>query len=76
MAKTPKHTSAAAKEAVLVDGRAAYIVANNAPQRVAGRRVAPGETLMLTASEARAELLALHISPVNDPASEPASKDD
>lgn len=66
MAKPPKPVTTVAIE----DGKADYIVTANAPGRVAGRRVDVNETISLTAEEARAELLALHITPV-----EASSKD-
>lgn len=66
MAKPSKPETTIASE----DGKADYIVTDNAPGRVAGRRVAANETISLTADEARAELLALHITPV-----EASSKD-
>lgn len=43
------------------DGTSDYIVSDNAPPRVAGRRVVKGQTIRLSEAEARGELLALHI---------------
>lgn len=67
LSKIPDTTPLVFREEVAVaepdDGRIEYTVTASAPPRVAGRRVKPGETIRLTEPEARAELLALHITP-------------
>ncbi len=63
MAKAVKTLAAAAQATAGNDGPQDYIVADEAPPRVAGRRVSPGETIRLTEDQARSELLALHIRP-------------
>jgi len=81
MAKKPVNAEAPA-EAIPTDPneKRSYVVTENAPSRVAGRRVKAGDTLELTEYEARAELQQLHILPEGEQlgkesASEPASNE-
>lgn len=53
----------------------AYVVTEKAGPKVAGRAVAPGEELLLTEFEARAELLAGSLAPKVVEVVEPASAD-
>lgn len=55
------------------DGRIEYRVTQTAPSRVACQRVQAGDTIRLTEDQARAELIALHIEPVSNAASEGGS---
>ncbi|PWE52156.1 hypothetical protein DEM27_32675 [Metarhizobium album] len=66
MAKTT--TKATAAELQATDGAADYEITELAPPRIAGRRIAEGQTdIRLTEEEARAELLAGHIRPKGMP---------
>lgn len=67
MAKAVKNTVPAEAQ-ISADGRSDYVVTETAPIRVAGRRVKAGDVLRMTDDEARGELLALHITPVEQTA--------
>lgn len=66
MAKSAKPTAAAVSPSA--DETSAYIVTDTAPMRVAGRRVAAGDRLVLSEAEALSERTAGHIRPEGLPA--------
>ena len=69
MAKTSKPIAAAVSPETA--GHSAYIVTDKAPMRVAGRRVAAGDRLLLSDAEALSEQTAGHIRPEGIAAKQP-----